>query len=178
MKLKFFLTTCQTHKRFFSLIELLLVIGVLVTIGSSFGFGIFRSIQEANFSKSVRIFKDKLRLGEEIAFDYNTEIAFVLTQQEKGIKMFFSSSHAVPKHLQKAINAKNFLKGFMPFTFNGTEKTTFVLTFYPYSGWRPSGNLSVTHSKALFFMRETFLECTSQTQTPPMIREIPYPKEI
>jgi hypothetical protein len=168
------------RKKSFTLIELLLVITLIASVGCGMGVGLYEMYQSHVFNASMSLLKQKIKLAEEAGFDYDTEMIITLKQGDEGIALHTSPPAFMAPHLQKVLNHKNTFKGVKKFSFQGIEKNNLVLRFYPYSGWEPKGKLVFTSfQKKDFPLDESFLEGLPPSSTPHYkIYEAPYPKEI
>lgn len=97
-------------KQRFSLIELLISVGVLATVLSFLSFSLPRLIEKERFSGSVDEVTEKLKIAQMLAIEYEADVTVHFRKSDKGLNVYFES-YQLPLPLLAQLNHSKALKG-------------------------------------------------------------------
>jgi len=89
-----------------TLIELLIVIGILSLIAGLIGVNIVKAVRDQRFKSEVNRFVDKLRMAQDVMLilDIGATVKFEKAPNEEGIRCWMETSVPLPRHWGALIN--------------------------------------------------------------------------
>lgn len=100
----------KVKKQFLSLIELMLVMGIIGLVAGILTFNIRKTIVEQRFRSEVDMVVDKLRLAQNFMLILDTDVHFKLIQTDNGIKYWLEFSCPLSKGWSQELSKPSFLR--------------------------------------------------------------------
>lgn len=99
----------RKNKRFFTLLELLLVIFLCTIVLGSLGMGLPKLLRKERFDKEVELLMEKISLGTDVMLEYDTDLLLNFLPSESGVECVFSSSKPLPEKTMRTLNSQRML---------------------------------------------------------------------
>lgn len=118
-------------KRFFTIIEILVCLSILVLVG---GFVMIKSknlIEHYNCQKDVSIFLDKLKAAKRLSTFYNSDIILNILKNENEVVCTFNTDIFIKRKDEVFSRLK--MKNFKSFSVNNIKKDNKTIVFNPNS---------------------------------------------
>ena len=74
------------EKKFFSLIELMIVLAIISIVGSSFGIWVFKLIEKERFYSDIKNLQKTVLMCHKMAQIRQSDVFFILRKSSKGVK--------------------------------------------------------------------------------------------
>lgn len=129
--------------RFFSLIELLIVMGLIVVVAGAVTWNLVGLKEEQQFQTSVAKVEELLQTAEELMLIYNEEIRVVLSPSENGLVGQIKTRSPLYTKLGEQLREPLLLAGVKSFSFEGKSGEPITLTFSPIEKTTPKGILAI-----------------------------------
>ncbi len=136
---------------YLTLIELLIVMGMLMMILGIVGVGIGTAVQTERFRASGTLLVDKLRLAQDIMLILRTSVRVKLEQQDKGLQVTLLAEGGLTPALAAASGQPIIVVGIKDFQFTDlqgkTSTNNVTLDFLSGGGKMTSGSLLISEDK-------------------------------
>lgn len=133
----------MTRRYFFSLIELLIVMGLIVVVAGAVTWNLIGLKEEQQFQTSVAKLEELFQTAEELMLIYNEEVRVVLSPSENGIIGQIKTHTPFYTKLGEQLKDPLLLTGVKSFSFEEKTDEPISLTFSSIRKSTPKGILSI-----------------------------------
>lgn len=139
-------TKLKLNKRSLTLIEIVIVIGLIAMAFGILAFPLSKALQKEKFERGVQQMMAKLSLAQELMLDFHTDVHLTFSQSEKKrICCHIDLDLKLPDHLEKSFNRYEKIDGIEAMLCDGQVMETFTLCYDKALGTTPKTTLTFIH---------------------------------